>query len=260
MKTTLELSKMRNITSFNQDSGVLNFEPGLTQDDLDNYLKANADEYFAPHIVSGSVLENALEVNSILSVRGISEDGKNYESSTTSLEQFPEIFISQVSIKLQKKAPLRDVLVIPLESGELSAFEHRSKDLLQKGNVQIGSIKILNSYDWFATVVIYSHPKSREEKLQLVKDHYKNFKNYVVNEKKVLRLKNFLKFMPGSKAKKFSQQLDDMLETSTSQLAWFSPFNQTTNSAEMKLLEVMKKLGPQQIGRAKSIPLDIGHW
>jgi 4-cresol dehydrogenase (hydroxylating) len=174
----LDLSSMKKILDFNPRTGVVRIEPGVTQGDLETYLKENNLNFYVPNTGAGkrgSILGNALErgfgispvhdhAESILFVKGILADGSPYESALGEVNrnlaesftwgvgpqldklvtQSSWIVVTEASIQLERKAKCTDILLLPLKEDELATALNKIRDLLQDNSVHIGSIKIFN--------------------------------------------------------------------------------------------------------------------
>ena len=91
----LDLSSLDNITYFDQENGIVSLQPGVTQQQLFDYLQRNNQPYMVPVTGAGpttSILSNALErgygitpiadhFTSVMSIRGFLADGSFYQSS-----------------------------------------------------------------------------------------------------------------------------------------------------------------------------------
>ncbi|WP_282116374.1 FAD-binding oxidoreductase [Cellulophaga baltica] len=100
----MNLSKMPGVISFDAEEGLLTFGPGLTQEKLYDYLKANSYEFMVPVTGAGpeaNIMGNALErgfgitpihdhVASVRSLKAILPDGSTYQSP------FSELGLSQL--------------------------------------------------------------------------------------------------------------------------------------------------------------------
>lgn len=174
----IHFSKMRKIISFDQDLGTLRIQPGVTQGDLEDYLKKNNLNYYVPNTGAGrrgSLLGNALErgfgiapiqdhANSLLAIQGYLADGSVYKSTLKWVDetlsecfawgvgpqidslatQSSVIFISEVTIQLVPKAPHTDLLIASFSDHELPATIEVLRTLLQTNSGAIGSIKIFH--------------------------------------------------------------------------------------------------------------------
>ncbi|MCB0413383.1 MAG: FAD-binding oxidoreductase, partial [Bdellovibrionales bacterium] len=98
----LDLSKMNKILEFNEDLHYVTVEPGVTQQDLYNYMKKNNYHFMVPTTGAGpdvSLLGNAVErgygitphedhFGSLLSLKAILPNGEIYNSSLAELGGF----------------------------------------------------------------------------------------------------------------------------------------------------------------------------
>ena len=91
----LDLSSLDNITYFDKENGIVSLQPGVTQQQLFDYLHENNHPYMVPVTGAGpttSILSNVLErgygitpiadhFTSVMSIKGFLADGSFYESS-----------------------------------------------------------------------------------------------------------------------------------------------------------------------------------
>ncbi|TPH17769.1 FAD-binding protein [Litorilituus lipolyticus] len=102
----LDLSALTNISHFDETLGLVTLEPGVTQQQLSDYLRQNNHDYMVPVTGAGpncSILANALErgygitpytdhFGAVTSIHGYWADGRPFHSAICELDQSTEKF------------------------------------------------------------------------------------------------------------------------------------------------------------------------
>lgn len=161
------LGKMNRIISFDEERGIIDIEPGVSQQQLHDFLERQKHEYYTPVTGSSptsSVLANALErgygvtpitdhFSSILSVRAIMADGQVYQQ-----EQEPDLLFTQglfsqgnfgivtsVRICLSPKSDAHAVIMFGIENpAEMESLARISNDIYTKAPHLVSSVKFFN--------------------------------------------------------------------------------------------------------------------
>ena len=105
----LDLKRLNNISYFDSENGICTIQPGVTQQDLYDYLTEHGGEFMVPVTGAGpncSVLANAIERGygitpntdhflALTSIRGFLPDGSLYESALASLDKSQDQYIDK---------------------------------------------------------------------------------------------------------------------------------------------------------------------
>jgi len=105
----LDLSALTNISHFDETLGLVTLEPGVTQQQLSDYLRKNNHDYMVPVTGAGpncSILANALErgygitpytdhFGAVTSIHGYWADGRPFHSAICELDQSTEKFVDK---------------------------------------------------------------------------------------------------------------------------------------------------------------------
>jgi 4-cresol dehydrogenase (hydroxylating) len=179
----LDLSKLTQIIDFDEELGLITLEPGVTQQQLSDYLINLGDEYMVPVTGAGpdcSILSNALERGygitpytdhfaAVTSIRGYWANGTPYQSAVHELDQSQEQFVdktfkwglgpyldglftqsnlgivSQMSIRLAKKKPAFTSFFIQIDDDELlEPVVPIIRQVLQDYEGIVGSINLMD--------------------------------------------------------------------------------------------------------------------
>lgn len=105
----LDLSRLTKIIFFDSELGLVTLEPGVTQQQLSDYLVSLGDDYMVPVTGAGpdcSILANALErgygitpytdhFSAVNSIQGYWGNGSSYQSAVSELDQSPEKLVDK---------------------------------------------------------------------------------------------------------------------------------------------------------------------
>jgi 4-cresol dehydrogenase (hydroxylating) len=179
----LDLSQLTQIIDFDIELGLITLEPGVTQQQLSDYLIDLGDEYMVPVTGAGpecSILSNALERGygitpytdhfaAVTSIRGYWANGTPYQSAVHELDQSQEKFVdktfkwglgpyldglftqsnlgiaSQISIRLAKKKSAFTSFFIQIEDDALlEKVIPIIRKVLQEYEGIVGSINLMD--------------------------------------------------------------------------------------------------------------------
>ncbi len=177
--SVVSLEKMNKIISFDEELGIIDIEPGVTQGQLEEYLMQNNYPYFVPNTGAGSrgsLLGNALErgfgispisdhASAIVNIRGILANGEIYQSPLSEVsEELSKVFpwgvglctdklisqsswivITRVSLQLVKKLPYSDTLIFKVDDLKMKEFIENIRELHFELTSHLSSIKIFDS-------------------------------------------------------------------------------------------------------------------
>lgn len=105
----LDLGQLNKIIDFDDELGLLSIEPGVTQQNLSDYLRVNNHDYMVPVTGAGpdcSIMSNALErgygitphtdhFSAVTSIQGYWANGTPYESAVSELDASGEKFVDK---------------------------------------------------------------------------------------------------------------------------------------------------------------------
>jgi 4-cresol dehydrogenase (hydroxylating) len=179
----LDLSKLTQIIDFDLELGLITLEPGVTQQQLSDYLINLGDEYMVPVTGAGpscSILSNALERGygitpytdhfaAVTCIRGYWANGISYQSAIHELDQSQEQFVdktfkwglgpyldglftqsnlgiaSQITIRLAKKKPAFTSFFIQVHNDDLlESVIPIIRKVLQDYEGIVGSINLMD--------------------------------------------------------------------------------------------------------------------
>ncbi|TYK66048.1 FAD-binding protein [Colwellia echini] len=179
----LDLSKLTTISHFDSDLGLVTIEPGVTQQQLSEFLQSNQHPYMVPVTGAGpdcAILSNALErgygitpytdhFGAVTSIRGYWANGTPYQSAINELDQSTEKLVdktfkwglgpyleglfsqsnlgivSQMTLRLAKLKPDFTAFFIQLKNDDLlEQAVPLIKEVLQTYEGIVGSINLMD--------------------------------------------------------------------------------------------------------------------
>ncbi|WP_165748325.1 FAD-dependent oxidoreductase [Cellulophaga sp. Z1A5H] len=203
----MNLSKMPGVINFDADEGLLTLGPGLTQEKLYNFLKANSYEYMVPVTGAGpgaNIMGNALErgfgitpihdhVASVHSLKAILPDGSTYESPFAQLglsqldkhhkwgvgPNFDYIFfqsnfgvVYEMTIKLERTPDKIVMFMMSISTDDLNDCLLKLKKIKETYKGFISGINLMNTRRMLAMKTNYLLEEQgycSEDRLQLLK-------------------------------------------------------------------------------------------
>jgi 4-cresol dehydrogenase (hydroxylating) flavoprotein subunit len=183
----IDLSRMKTISKFNSELGTIDIEPGVTQQELYEFLKAEGDHFFVPTTGAGphvSVLGNALDrgfgvtpiedhARSIVSLQAVLGSGEVYKSYFRSLgselgacyhwgvgASIDGIFsqsnmglVTEATIELVKKPEVTSLFVFPISNeNEFKSGITALAKLKAELPYGVGTLKIISAQQLNTTI------------------------------------------------------------------------------------------------------------
>ncbi len=179
----LDLGHLTNISHFDEELGLITIEPGVTQQQLSDYLTQSGFNYMVPVTGAGpdcSILANALERGygitpytdhfaAVTSMQGYWANGTRYHSAISELDQSPDKFVdktfkwglgpyldglftqsnlgivSQITIRLAKIKPAFTSFFVQIDNDDqLEAIVPLIRQVLQDYEGIVGSINLMD--------------------------------------------------------------------------------------------------------------------
>lgn len=175
----IDLSRMNKVIEFDEQLGTVTVQPGVTQGQLYEFLKAKNSKLMVPTTGGGpncSIMGNALErgfginpvadhFQAIFSLKAILPDGSSYASSHCSLgasdicktykwglgpyldglfSQGAFGIVTELTIALQEKPEIIELLVFSVGNDNFYKLVNAARVILKKVGGSIGNIKLIN--------------------------------------------------------------------------------------------------------------------